>query len=159
MNIVVGKSYHIKDEFFSLVDDKYLMNNKEDGHYRPHFFCFADPHTEGIFWAVPQSSRVEKYRNIMKRKIEKYRKCNTIVIGNFGGKDNAFLIQNMFPIIEKYVDHEHTAGGLSVNIHNALCELIVSNAKEVLSYYNCGHNIIFPNITKIYELMKKELMV
>ena len=29
MEIRQGYSYHIKDEFFNLVRDKYLMNNKE----------------------------------------------------------------------------------------------------------------------------------
>ena len=29
MEIRQGYSYHIKDEFFCLVDDKYLMSNKE----------------------------------------------------------------------------------------------------------------------------------
>lgn len=36
MEIRQGYSYHIKDEFFDLVQDKYLMGNKENGNYRPH---------------------------------------------------------------------------------------------------------------------------
>lgn len=31
MEIQQGYSYHIKDEFFDLVQDKYLMSNKEQG--------------------------------------------------------------------------------------------------------------------------------
>lgn len=158
MRVSVGKSYHIKDNFFSLVNDDKLMANKEGDNYRPHFFFFADPQIDGIYWAIPQSTRVAKYQALVQQKIAKYGRCNTIVIGNFGGRDNAFLIQNMFPIIEKYVDHEHTIGGLSVNIHNALAETIVSNAKQVLSLYNRGHKLIFPDITRIYEMMKKELL-
>lgn len=157
MVIAIGKSYHIKDDFFALVNDDKLMVNKEDGNYRPHFFFFADPVTDGIFWAVPQSTKIAKYQNIMQNKISKYGKCNTIVIGNFGGKDNAFLIQNMFPIIEKYVDHEHTIGGVGVNIHNALSKTIISNAKQVLSLHNRGVNLVFPDIDRIYSLMEVEL--
>lgn len=34
MEIQQGYSYHIKDEFFDLVQDKYLMSNKEQGKQR-----------------------------------------------------------------------------------------------------------------------------
>lgn len=157
MGVLVGKSYHIKDEFFSLVNDDKLMANKEGDNYRPHFFFFADPKIEGIYWAIPQSTKVSKYQALVQQKTAKYGKCNTIIIGSFGGRDNAFLIQNMFPILEKYVDHEHTIGGLSVNIHNSVSETIVSNAKQVLSLYNRGVKLIFPDIARIYEMMKNEL--
>ena len=157
MDINVGKSYHIKDEFFTLVNDKKLMSNKDGENYRPHFFFFSDPHMKGIYWAVPQSTKVEKYHILIQKKIEKYGKCNTILIRKFGGQDNAFLIQNMFPVIEKYVDHEHTIGGKSVNIHTETAKDIIANAKQVLSLYRKGVNLIFPDIDKIYNLMKKEL--
>ena len=43
MEIRQGYSYHIKDEFFDKVQDKYLMSNKENGNYCPHllpaFLC------------------------------------------------------------------------------------------------------------------------
>lgn len=41
-------------------------------------------------------------------------------IGTFAGKDNAFLIQNTFPILKKYFDHVHTIEGKPVVIHNKL---------------------------------------
>lgn len=34
MEIRQGYSYHIKDEFFDLVQDKYLMSNKEQGNLK-----------------------------------------------------------------------------------------------------------------------------
>lgn len=158
MNVSVGKSYHIKDSFFTLVNDSKLMSNKEGGKYRPHFFFFADPSVEGIYWAIPQSSKVYKFRTIIQQKIDKYGKCNTIVIGSFAGTDNAFLIQNMFPIIEKYVDHEHTVGGIGVNIHDNLSTEIISNAMEVLALHKRGYKLIFTDIDRIYEIMKNELV-
>ena len=157
MNVTAGKSYHINDAFFTLVNDPMLMANKEGSNYRPHFFFFADTQTPGIYWAVPQSSRIAKYSSIIQRKIVKHGKCNTILIGSFGGKDNAFLIQNMFPIIEKYVDHEHTIGGISVNIHSKLSKRIISNAMQVLALHRRGHKLIFPDVDRMYEIMKQEL--
>lgn len=40
MEVTQGYSYHIKDEFFDMIQDKYLMSNKENGNYRPHFWQF-----------------------------------------------------------------------------------------------------------------------
>ena len=157
-NISIGKSYHIDDSFFLLVNDPCLMSNKENKHYRPHFFFFADPQTPGIFWAVPQSSQVAKYQAIVNKKIAKNKKCDTIVIGNYGGTDNAFLIQNMFPIIDRFVDHEHTINGTSVTIHNGLSNEITKKALKVLSLYRKGHtHLLYPDANKIYDIMVQEL--
>ena len=57
---------------------------------------------------IPISSQADKYKGIIEKKKKRYGKCNTIVIGLFAGKENAFLIQNAFPVIEKYFDHIHT---------------------------------------------------
>ena len=153
----VGRSYHIKDSFFSLVNDPYLMGNKEETNYRPHFFCFADSHTAGIYWAIPQSTKITKYQAIIEKKIARHKQCDTIIVGSFGGKDNAFLIQNMFPIIEKYIAHEHTIDGSSVAIHHELSESIIGNAKKVLSLHRRGYRLIFSDVDRIYRIMQNEL--
>ena len=41
-------------------------------------------------WMIPISSQVEKYKVIAEKKKRKYGKCNTIIIGKFAGKENAF---------------------------------------------------------------------
>ncbi len=157
INVSVGKSYHIDNNFFAMVNDNALMENKQGNHYRPHFFFFKDPKTPGIFWAIPQSSQVQKYQRILQQKIAKYGKCDTIIIGQFGGRDNAFLIQNMFPIIEKYVIHEHTIGGASVTIHQGLAQTLIATATKVLLLHKKGYKMIFPDVDKIYTLMQQEL--
>ncbi len=103
MEIRQGYSYHIKDEFFCLVDDKYLMSNKEQGNYRPHYYAIQDKKNPKLYWMIPISSQAEKYKEIIEKKKKRYGRCNTIVIGLFAGKENAFLIQNAFPVIEKYL--------------------------------------------------------
>ena len=108
MEIQQGYSYHIKEEFFDIIQDKYLMSNKENGNYRPHFYAIPDKKNQDIYWMIPISSQVGKYKVIIEKKKRKYGKCNTIVIGKFAGKENAFLIQNSFPVIAKYFDHIHT---------------------------------------------------
>lgn len=94
LKVQQGFSYHIKDDFFEEEKDKYIMSNKEDGNYRPHFYAVQDKKNSDLYWMIPISSQAEKYKKIMERKIERYGKCNTIIIGKFAGKENAFLIQN-----------------------------------------------------------------
>ena len=47
------------------MDDPYLKGNKEAN--RPHYYCFKDEGTN-LYWMIPLSSRIEKYRKIMNRK-------------------------------------------------------------------------------------------
>lgn len=84
-------------------------------------------------------------------------KCNTIVIGKFAGKENAFLIQNTFPVIEKYFDHVHTIQEKPVTIHKELNRLLTENLGEVLAMYNRGIKLTFTDILAIKAIMEKEL--
>ena len=53
MEVQRGYSYHIKDEFFDLVKDKYLMSNKENENYRPHFYAVQDRKNPELYWMIP----------------------------------------------------------------------------------------------------------
>lgn len=52
MEIQQGYSYHIKDEFFDMVQDKYLMSNKGNGNYRPHFYAIQDKKNPNLYWMI-----------------------------------------------------------------------------------------------------------
>ena len=60
MDYQKGYVYHIKDEYFTKANDPNLMQNKENGNYRPTFYCMRDEKTS-LLWLVPLSSRVEKF--------------------------------------------------------------------------------------------------
>lgn len=75
----------------------------------------------------------------------------------FAGNENAFLIQNIFPVIEKYFDHIHTVQDQSVTIHKKLNKLLVENLNEVLAMYNRGVRLTFTDIRAIKTIMEKEL--
>ena len=78
----------------------------------------------------------------------------------FAGKENAFLIQNTFPVIEKYFDHIHTVQDQPVTIHKKLNKLLVENLNEVLAMYNRGVRLTFTDIRTIKTIktiMEKEL--
>ena len=66
MEIQQGYSYHIKDEFFDLVQDKYLMINKEQGNYRPHYYAIQDRKNPKLYWMIPISSQAENTRESLK---------------------------------------------------------------------------------------------
>ena len=146
MEIRQGYSYHIKDEFFDMVQDKYLMSNKENGNHRPHFYAIQDKKNQAHYWMIPISSQVQKYKVIIEKKKRKYGKCNTIIIGKFAGKENAFLIQNAFLIIAELFVHIHTVVGNPITVHNEFNRILTENLGEVLALYNCGIHFIFTDI-------------
>ena len=94
MKIKEGYLYHIKDEFFDIVNDENIMTNHEKGKKRPTYFTIREE--EGILWFIPLSSKIYKYKKIVDRKIKKYGKCDTILIRKITNRESAILIQNAF---------------------------------------------------------------
>ena len=140
-----------------MVQDKYLMSNKEQGNYWPHYYAIRDKKNLDLYWMIPISSQAEKYKKIIENKKKRYGKCNTIVIGLFAGKENAFLIQNAFPVIQKYFDHVHTIQQKPITVHKKLDKLLVENLNEVLAMHNRGIKLIFTDIDAIRNIMEQEL--
>ena len=100
--------YIIKDEFFVRFNDPFLKGNKEEN--RPHYYCFQD-NTEGIYWVIPMSSRVAKYKKIIVKKKEQNKPCDILHICRLSsGVENVFLIQDMFPVTENYILRPYTIG-------------------------------------------------
>ena len=157
MNIQSGFYYHIKDTFFAEVQDNALMANKEDRNYRPHYLAIQDSHNSGIYWMVPVSSKFEKYQNIYKRQVARYKRCTKIVLGKCGGWDAAFLIQNAFPTTADYFDHIHTSKGIPLSLHGSTAKLIAENLNYNLRLHKCGIPLFYTDIDRIYSLMEAKL--
>ena len=139
--------YFIKDDFFKEVGDRQLLQNKENGNKRPCYYCFKQKEEDKFLWFIPISSKVDKYKKIYINKLKRYRNVDTIVFGKVKGKDNVFLIQNMFPIIEKYVESKYMYGNNPIEITYSLQEEIESKANKVLSLVRKGYtNLVFTNI-------------
>lgn len=101
--------YIIKDKFFEDMADPYLKGNKAGN--RPHYYCFEDLRT-GVYWMIPLSSRIDKYKRIMKKKEKAGKPCDIIHIVKLDdSRTSAFLIQDMFPITEEYIEREYTIAG------------------------------------------------
>ena len=117
MKVETGYLYHIKDDFFDVVNDDNLMTNHERGKKRPTYFTIKD---KDILWFIPLSSKVEKYQKIIDNKIIKHGSCNKIFIRKILEKDSAILFQNAFPTLEKYIDHVHTSNGAPAKVGSLL---------------------------------------
>ena len=150
-----GYVYHIKDEFFEKVQDDKLMKNKEGGTYRPTYYCVKDEKTS-LLWVVPMSTRYEKYEAIYNKKVQKYGKCITIVLGEFDGKKSVFLLQNMFPITEYYLDHLHTKKGNPVPVHTDIQKIIKSNMQAIMRLISRNKFIVFPDVKRIERIIMSE---
>ena len=67
--------YIIKDSFFDDMDEPYLKGNKKGN--RPHYYCFEDS-ASGLYWMIPLSSRIDKYKKIVENKKKAGKRKGTI---------------------------------------------------------------------------------
>ncbi len=148
MEIKQGYAYHIKDEYFIMAEDEHLMKNKEDGNYRPTMYCIKDNKYD-IYWMIPISSQYDKYADIRSEMLRKGKKCKGIVLGKYDGKKAAFLIQNMFPVTLKYIDHVHTRNGNPVPVNRKLQEMIRKNTKSLIAISEKGIKVTFTDIIRL----------
>lgn len=133
MKVEAKHFYFIKDQFFDKIQDNQLLQNKENGNKRPCYYCFKEKEDHEISWFIPVSSKVEKYKKIYIRKLKRYRKVDTIVFGKVKGKENVFLIQNMFPILEEYIEGKYMYNNKPIEITYSLQQEIETKANKILS--------------------------
>ena len=154
MEIKTGYIYHIKDDFFDKINDKGLMINHENGRARPTYFTIKD---KDILWFIPLSSKVDKYQTIIDKKIKKYGSCRSIMVSEIANKPSVILIQNAFPVLEKYIDHPHIVDGKPLRVIDTLKDEILNNFKYLMELKKSGRNLFFPDIDRIKEIMLEEL--
>lgn len=155
-----GFFYFLSDEYFEDFPDACLMGNKEciggQSHNRPCYFAFRDAAT-GLYWMIPFSSRLDKFKAEYNKKLLKYGRCDTIVFGRVLGYEKAFLIQNMCPASEKYIKniYHDTSFKEPVRIDGVFEKQLVKKAKKMLSLTRQGGKFIFPDVLRIeQELLK-----
>ena len=154
MEIKTGYLYHIKDEYFDVVNDDSLMQNYEKGKKRPTYFTIKD---KDILWFIPISSKIDKYQRIIDKKIERYGVCNTIIIRKIADNDAAILLQNAFPTLEKYIDHVHTVDGVPLSVPTDLQNEIKRLFKNMIGLKKRGTNLFFTDIDTLKQKMLDEI--
>ena len=158
MIIEDGKFYFIKDEFFDIFKDYKLMENKENGNKRPCYFCFRDRKDKDIVWFVPISTKYEKYKKIYENKKSKVgnRPVYNFVFGNVLGKKAVFLIQNIFPTTEEYIEEKYTNSNKDVEIPVVVQEEIIRTAFRVIRLAESGTNIPFYDIIEMKNILLED---
>ena len=149
--------YIIKDEFFAEMNDPYLKGNKSAN--RPHYYCFKEE--ENIYWMIPLSGRIDKYKAIIAKQEAKGRRCNILHITKLdNGRESAFLIQDIFPITDKYIARAYTIANqpLILTSEKTAGE-IDKKARKVIKLIK--HGVKFtptqPDVLRILEKLKQSL--
>ena len=157
MVIEDGKFYFIKDEFFDFFKDYSLMENKEKGNKRPCYFCFRDRKNKDIIWFVPISTKYDKYKKIYENKKLKSgnKPVYNFVFGNVLGKKAVFLIQNIFPTTERYIEEKYRNSNKDVEIPTVVKEEIITIALRVVRLAEEGINIPFYDIIEMKNILLK----
>lgn len=145
--------YIVKEKYFEDMADSNLKMNKEGN--RPHYYCFGDVNT-GIYWMIPLSSRIDKYKSLMEKREKMGKPCDIIHIVKLDNdKESAFLIQDIFPITEKYIEREYTiAGNHLMLIKKHIVKEIERKARKVIGMLKRGVRFT-PTQSDIMKILEK----
>lgn len=114
--IEISGLYIVNDQYYLDYPSHYYMQNKSES--RPHYYAIQD--SDGIFWMIPLSSKVEKYRARI-ADIESVHGCGSCIlycIAPIHGTERAILVGDMFPVTEKYILRPYTISGQPYVIRN-----------------------------------------
>ena len=145
----------MKEKFFIDAADPYLKRNKQEN--RPHYYCFQSA-ADGIYWMIPLSSRVEKYQAIIDKRIANHKPCDTLQIVELdNNRKSVFLIQDIFPITDEYIEREYTIDGnhlMLTSEHTA--REIEKKARRVVGLLKRGIKFTptQPDVNAILEMLK-----
>ncbi len=109
---------------------------------------------------IPLSSRIDKYKQILEKKEKAGKSCDILHIVKLDdSRESAFLIQDMFPITEEYIEREYTIAGnhlMLTSEHTA--REIEQKAKKVMGMLKRGIKFTptQPDVMAILENLKKD---
>lgn len=147
-----GYVYYIADAYYKLVNDPKLMQNKGNGHRRPCYCCKISDET-GLYWMIPLSSQKTKFQKAYAEALSKYGNCLTLALGQFAGRDAAFLIQNAFPVTEDFVEDIYVANNNPVPLHSKLQKIIYGKFQGCLAIHRKGYHTFYTDIDKAQYIM------
>lgn len=155
-----GKFYFISDDYFGKFEGMGLLTNSEsfDGriHGRPCFYAFKDPQHD-IYWMIPISSKVEKYKRIHQKAIDRYGLCDGISFGYVLGDKKAFLVQNMLPVTDKYITNIDRNTSNPIVIPRRLQAELNAKIRKAVRLYRQGIKIVLTMALDIERVLISEL--
>jgi len=154
-----GDLCFIDDAFFEKVNDANLKINYGETK-RPHIVAFKDVKTS-LFWVVPCSSQLKKYKNIISKIENNGKKCVGIKMFDhpvLKGK-SAVLFQDMFPVSLKYIcPYERDGELLKIN-DSMILSVLETTARTCVNRLMEGFwfTPTQPNVVRIENIMLREL--
>ena len=82
---------------------------------------------------------------------------NFVFVRNLAGIKAVFLIQNMFPTLEKYIEQEYKKAGISIKVPKAVKEEIDKKTRDIFSLTNKGIIATFTNLPEFIKDIKNEV--
>ena len=144
--------YIIKDRFFEKMQDPYLKGNK--GQNRPHYYCIRDSES-GLCWMIPLSSRISKYQKIIEKKEQRHQPCDVLHIAKLAnGKESVFLLKDIFPITEEYIERAYTIQDIPFVLKNQkLIDVLERKAHTIIGLIKRGIHYMptQPDVPRIME--------
>ena len=130
--------YFIKEEHFKQYEKYKLFYSPKTSTKgsRPHYLC------------IPLSTRVSKYKKEEAKEIAKYKRSIKFHFAKVKGVENAFLIQNAFPVSIYNISHEYLNGANAlqeqkdIKIIERKLNNFISIAKQGITLYNGQPDLI-----------------
>lgn len=160
-----GLLYFIKDEYYDRFKNCGLLGNKEmvngKSHSRPccYLFSYNVDATEEIYWMIPISSKVEKYKREYKKSIDKYGICDNISFCHILGEERAILPQNLCPVTKRYIENIY----LDTNTQNPIILSkdvmtdVNKKARKKIRYNKNGKKFGMSDTMTIYNALLEDL--
>lgn len=106
---------------------------------------------------VPISSKTEKYKALYDETKKKYKRYDGLRFGYVNGKYRAFLIQNVCPVTEEYIDCQYMIENntVPVTINDKLSAEINGIVRKVVRLNKRGVRIVLTDINYILNELNK----
>lgn len=160
-----GYFYFLTNQYGITFHDYGVIPNKDpdetSSHGRPYFYAVKDAANPNIMWMIPVSSKIEKYKKIYEEKKKKYKikEYDGIVFGELQGHQRAFLIQNICPVIIKYIDSQYidTKTQKPIVISDNTSKKIVARSQKLIELSKKGIRCTMTDVPHILECLYEEL--
>ena len=105
------------------------------------------------------STKYEKYKKIYENKKLKSgnRPVYNFVFGKVLGKNSVFLIQNIFPTVEKYIEKKYTNSNIDVEIPTTERDNVIITSLRVVRLAEKGIHIPFYNIHEMKNILLRDI--